>query len=154
MSSSKRSSLDSPSCSTRDPSRVCLDSSFLSPEEYLSCVRKRFPETENVFSPEGVEKDSLLLSMQYISLATQHDIRINYPNDHTIIFYCGLASGPSVFTSKSEDSVDDGMKDQLLDSRTGCQAEKPPVSELSGKRGCGFFLCYRLQQKRGTELWV
>ena len=77
------------------PEGVSLCNKGIGFNELHRRVIQMFPDAAFVFSKKGVSKKTLLLNMQYIALATHHDIRVEYPGGHSIIFYCGVANIPT-----------------------------------------------------------
>ena len=76
-------------------------------------VHEKFHDAVDIFSKNGVTKTDLFLTMCYISMETQHDIKETYPNGRSIIFYC--ANAPTVSRrNKRIPILEDVDKDDAL----------------------------------------
>ena len=60
------------------------------PEDLVAITRERFPDAEDFLSPDGLEKEELIRSMLYLSVATNHSIKMTYPSGHGLICFCSL----------------------------------------------------------------
>ncbi len=54
----------------------------LTPKDFVAITRERFPDAEDFLSPDGLEKEELIRSMLYLSVATNHSIKMTYPSGH------------------------------------------------------------------------
>ena len=120
-------------------------------------VHKKFDDAVDIFSKDGVTKTDLFLTMCYISMETQHDIKETYPNGRSIIFYC--ANAPTFARRNKripilEDvDMDDVPFGEMADEK---DLIKDPC-DISSKDGeekkdfCHFFFRF---SKRKTGLWV
>jgi len=128
-------------------------------DELYEIVASKFSDADFIFSKEGVEKDRLLLTMQYIALATHHEIKATYPGSHSIIFHCGVSiTKPRKGGRKSKRDLVFQVEDMQNGTELSDKPAEPTVMEtqaLSGarieKKPCRFFLLFA---PKGKGLWA
>ncbi len=118
-----------------------------------------FPDAEDVFSERGVTRESLFLTMKYISLVTHHDIKEHHVNSSSTIFHCALSPVP-------EGTTRELIRKRKCSPDCSSQPEDPETAETGGnvvtetsaqhernaeRHGCSFCFFFG---KRITELWV
>ena len=112
-------------------------------------IHREYEETDNIFSPDGVDLDKLELSMRYIALGLHHDIKMVSCGSHTRLFYCAFADSPKLLPEKQR--REKTLTDERRDDKKGKQTEKTDQKEVKRPpKGCGFF--FHFCMKKG--LWV
>ena len=112
-----------------------------------------FPDAEDIFSEKGVTRESLFLTMKYISLVTHHDIKEHHVNSCSTIFHCALSPVPEGTTRelirKKKCSSDCSSQQEASENAV---VETSAQHERNAERGgCSFCLFFG---KRKTQLWI
>ena len=149
---------DTPSDKGRKSTGISYSGDNISFEELNRGVMTMFPDADDVFSKDGISKQSLLLSMQYIALATHHEIKATYPGGHSIIFHCGVSitSRRKGRGNRVKQPTGTGQRQQESEASDKQQGTRSTEIQASGKthfqkKPCKFYLCF---VPKGKGLWV
>ena len=105
---------------------MCEEQTNTSFEDLYKKVIQKFPDVDNIFTQDGVTKQTILMTIKFIALATHHEIKVEYPGGHSVLFYCGY----------------------LDISKKGQQTNET----ISLKKPCKFYLCF--VPKKKDKSWV
>ena len=128
---------------------------IMGPRDICDKTREVFPDSVDFLSPEGLDKQELHRSMQFLSVATTHSIKMKYIGGHCRIYYCARADCP--VAGKRKYPVKRRMKKkeqgEITEEEHPIPDDKKDVTQECVRcrnDGCGFYFHF---EKRANGRW-